>query len=146
MTAPCSDRIPTPALVLGAGGLIPFVSGAALQVMTHDPRVMPLLASYGAVILSFVGALHWGYAVRDTPSGAGAWLRFGWSVVPALMAWVCLMLPAAVGVLMLAGALSTSLAVDEVFVRHMKMPVWLMPLRRALTAVGAGSLVIAALV
>lgn len=145
MTAPGSNRIPTPALVLGAGGLVPFALGAGLQLLTHDPRVLPLLASYGAVILSFVGALHWGYAVRDTPSGTEAWVRFGWSVVPALMAWVCLMPPASVGVPMLAGALGICLAVDEALARRMPSPAWLMPLRRALSAGGAASLVVAGL-
>ena len=145
MPTSAATSIPAPALLLGAGGLLPFAGGAAAQILTHDPRWLPLLASYGAVILSFVGALHWGYAVRDVPTGASAWLRYGWSVVPALAGWICLMLPATIAVMALAGALVACLVMDEFFSRGIAMPAWLLPLRRALTAGGAGCLLIAGL-
>jgi hypothetical protein len=143
MGATAPARIPLPALMLGAGGLIPFMGGAALHILTHDPRWLPLLSGYGAVILSFVGALHWGYAVRDEPHGASAWWRYGWSVLPALMAWVCLMLAGTVQALALATGLIICLVVDEAFARSVCMPPWLMPLRRLLTAGGALSLLVA---
>lgn len=139
------DRISPPALALGAGGLLPFFALAALQWLTSDPRWLPMLAGYGAVILSFVGALHWGYAVRDAPLGPEAWLRYGWSVLPALLAWVCLMLPPAAGVLLLAGGLLGCLAIDERLARRIGSPAWLMRLRRVLTAGGAASLLLAGL-
>ena len=132
-----------PALLLGAGGLIPFIGGAALHILTQDPRWLPLLSSYGAVIMSFVGALHWGYAVRDEPQGASAWWRYGWSVLPALAAWVCLMLPVSMQAITLAAGLVLCLVVDEAFARSVCMPPWLMPLRRLLTAGGALSLLAA---
>lgn len=143
MGVPAPGRIPMPALLLGAGGLIPFMGGAALHILTQDPRWLPLLSGYGAVIMSFVGALHWGYAVRDEPQGASAWWRFGWSVLPALGAWVCLMLPGSMQAIALGAGLIVCLVVDEAFARSVFMPHWLMPLRRLLTAGGALSLLAA---
>lgn len=145
MPTTTSGHTPTPALVLGAGGLIPFVGATALHVLTHDPRWLALLTSYGAVILSFVGALHWGYAVRDAPTGVHAWWRYGWSVVPALLAWLCLMLPASTAAPVLAAGLVACLVVDECLARGLGMPVWFLPLRRVLTAGGAASLMLGGL-
>ncbi len=145
MTQPSDSRTPVPALLLGLGGLIPFIGGALLQVFTQDPRWLSALAGYGAVILSFVGAVHWGFAVRDAATGAAAWWRFGWSVVPALIGWICLLLEPAAGVLGLAGALVLCLLVDEAFARNDSLPAWLMPLRRLLTAGSATSLLAAGL-
>ena len=145
MTQPSDSRTPMPALLLGLGGLIPFIGGALLQVFTQDPRWLPALAGYGTVILSFVGAVHWGFAVRDAPTGAAAWWRFGWSVVPALIGWICLLLEPAASVLALAGALVLCLLVDVAFARNDSLPAWLMPLRRLLTAGSATSLLAAGL-
>ena len=137
--------MPLPALVFGAGGLLPFLGLAALQWVVEDPRGLSLLAAYGAVILAFVGALHWGYAVRDAPRGAEAWLRYGWSVLPALAAWSCLALPPPSAVPLLAAGLVVSLLVDEALARRIDTPAWLLRLRRWLTAGGAASLLVAAL-
>ena len=142
---PDNERTPVPALLLGYGGLIPFIGGATLQVLSPDPRWLEMLSAYGAVILSFVGALHWGYAVRDAARGASAWWGYGWSVLPALAAWVCLMLPPATGVHALALGLLVCLVVDEIVVPRMALPAWLLPLRRVLTAGGSLCLLAAGL-
>ena len=103
------------------------------------------MCSSDLVILSFVGALHWGYAVRDAAENEDAWLRYGWSVVPALIAWVCLLLPAGDGVIGLAVALVGCLLVDERWATRVTIPEWMLPLRRVLTAGAAGSLLVAGL-
>jgi hypothetical protein len=83
-----------PVIVLGAIVLLdPLESQTAIQV----------LISYGAVVLSFTGAVHWGFALRDTahpvngtplpPATLGAerqLLIFG--IVPAIFGWVALSL------------------------------------------------------
>lgn len=60
-----STSLPRHVSLLGYGGLLPFIGLALLIPFSHDYR--PLLAvalvNYGAVILSFVGALHWGFAM-----------------------------------------------------------------------------------
>ena len=78
-------------------------------------------------------------------TGAAAWWRFGWSVVPALIGWICLLLEPAAGVLGLAGALLICLLVDEAFARNESSPAWFMPLRRLLTVGSASSLLAAGL-
>jgi len=104
-----------PFLVLGALVLLdPLQAKTAIEV----------LISYGAVILSFLGAVHWGFALRDTahpvngqplpPATLGAerqLLVFG--VIPALIGWLALSLmlhfnaPALALFLLLAGFLIT---------------------------------------
>jgi hypothetical protein len=63
---------------LGYGGLIPFI-GLGLSVhFTHDPNLQGLLlkanALYGASIVSFLGAIHWGIALCSRCNAAP---RFG---------------------------------------------------------------------
>lgn len=48
--------------VLGYGGLLPFLGLTALILFSAEHRAFfsMMMVGYGAVILSFVGALHWG--------------------------------------------------------------------------------------
>jgi hypothetical protein len=58
----------TIAVLLTLAGAIPFVLlGAAVMLdpIASDTAIQ-VLVCYGAVILSFVGAVHWGFALRDT--------------------------------------------------------------------------------
>ncbi len=83
-------RIPKPALVLGLGGLIPFAAGA-FGVWQADPGIataaLHALAIYGAVILSFLGGVHWGRALAPDLGLRPGWARLLWAVTPALLAW-----------------------------------------------------------
>ena len=77
---------PSPAVVLGFGGLIPFVGLALLVAFVPLPWHafwLGTLHYHGGLILSFVGALHWGYAVHSGVRGTRAWMEYGWSVLPA---------------------------------------------------------------
>jgi len=93
----------TVAVLLTLAGAIPFV--LLTITVLGDPLASPIaiqvLISYGAVILSFVGAVHWGFALRDsahpvngvplTPAVLGAerqLLIFG--IVPAVIGWIAL--------------------------------------------------------
>ena len=67
LSAPTSAPagLPPSVALLGYGGLLPFAALALLLVLGDVHRALwwqALLAS-GAVILSFVGALHWGFAM-----------------------------------------------------------------------------------
>ena len=78
---------PNPVAVkLGYLGLLPFVFGAFLSLVVRDdahPYVVLALAGYAAVVISFLGGIHWGLGVRSQlPSPA----PFAWSVVPSLVA------------------------------------------------------------
>ena len=136
------SRAPAAALVLGFGGLVPFLclalnASAGFGLEAGYARM--LLADYGAVILSFVGALQWAYAVREEDAGLRAWLRFGWSVVPALLAWGALQLPVVDALRVLAGGLLVALVMDFLL-RPARLVAWLMPLRLVLSGVGSACL------
>ena len=87
-------NLPPLAIVLGLGGLIPFLACGFGAVAFHDPvreaRAVAALVAYGAVILSFLGAVHWGFALEDqTRLADGA--RLGFGVLPALLGWVAVL-------------------------------------------------------
>ena len=84
------SKIPVSALVLGAGGLIPFVALPIWQIFAIDEavreRALMAFIFYAAAILSFLGGIGWGIAMRERdPMQRG--LSFGVSVVPSLVAW-----------------------------------------------------------
>lgn len=135
----------TPAWCFGLAGLIPFFGLAGIAVMGPEQwRTVSqiLLTQYGALILSFVGALHWGYAVLQEVQGGQAWLRYGYSVVPALWAWLALQFPLLIGMQMLGLALIVCMAVDLVLLKRATLPVWFTRLRVILTTGGSASLLI----
>ncbi len=136
------------AWIFGLAGLIPFVGLAVLAGLGPLPWqavAAILLAQYGALITAFVGALHWGHAVQAGTQGAAAWLRYGFSVLPALWAWFALQFPNAVTLQLLAGGLLACLAADFLFQRSQPWPAWMMWLRLVMTAVAALSLLLASL-
>jgi hypothetical protein len=86
-----SPPIPVIASRLGYAALAPFVLGAMLVwVVWPDvrPYVSHALSAYAAVAVTFLGAVHWGLAMRS-----GETRRFAWSVVPALIAALAVMMP-----------------------------------------------------
>ena len=83
---------------MGYLGLLPFIFAAA-GVWFNLPWVIPILAAYGAVILSFVGAIHWGLAMVQRSVSAPVFYA---SIVPALVAWVALLIPTILGLPLLA--------------------------------------------
>ena len=133
---------PAVALALGAAGAVPFVGltpggakvlgelvppgapgGSVVAWATSRERRVPLQVSYGASILSFLGAVHWGLAMAGgVRHGA---LRFAWSVVPSLVAWPCAALPPCVGLQVSAGGLLAAAAVDLALFRTCSsLPAW----------------------
>ena len=140
----------TPRVVawLGYGGLVPF---AVLAIATwafpgHAAQLQAALRAYGAVILSFIGALHWAFAMTlPSLSQAQRSVAFAWSTVPALLAWPALLLPlhAATGVL-LAGFVLHWLQ-DRRLAAGQALPRWYLPLRTRLTVVACSCLVLGAL-
>ena len=90
-------RTPLAALVPGLLGLLPFWGFALATVV--DVGSEPLLAlmaliMYGAIILSFVGALHWAFAMTlPTLDNRQRNERLIWSVMPAVLGWRALLMP-----------------------------------------------------
>jgi Protein of unknown function (DUF3429) len=128
---------PSPAaLRLGYAGLLPFVAGALLVwVVRADahPYATAMLASYAAVIVSFLGGIHWGLAMRQgTPPQA----MLMWGVVPSLVAWVAVVMPAYAGLVVLGAMLVVCYLVDRRVYPAQGVSAWL-TLRFRLTAVAS---------
>lgn len=136
--------IPRMPLILGLAGLLPFVWGA-LTVLSPDlagwtvrtigarfagPYVMLF---YGAVILSFMSGVLWGFATQL--KGAQAGTGYALSVIPAL--WAFFMTgggPTGAGISLMVGFIGI-LGLDWLFWKHGAAPEWWMSLRLLLTAI-----------
>lgn len=136
---------PAPPLVaaLGYGGLLPFVVLAAASWL-DAPRSgvwQQIALNYGAVILSFVGALHWGFAMTVAAMRERARaVAFGWSVMPALLAWLALLLDPIAGSALMAAGFVIHFVQDSRLVRRTPLAPWYLPLRLRLTVVAVASL------
>ena len=136
---------PRPAVVawLGYGGLLPFLGTALVCWLEPHHRSVwaDMLLGYGAVILSFVGALHWGFAMVH-PDAAGRPMNgvYAWSVMPSLVGWLALLTqPEAGATLLIAGFLAQYWQ-DRRLARVLPLPAWYLPLRLQLTVVACLSL------
>ena len=140
MSIPEDPQTRSTAAALGYGGLIPFVSLAAALLVDHA-RTVPwshALFSYAALILSFVGALHWAFAMAlPGMDGSHRSRLLNWSVIPALIAWVALLLsPAAASVLLISGFVLHFLQ-DRRLGSSSALPPWYLPMRLRLTLVAS---------
>ena len=141
--------IPTPALVLGVGGLLPFISAALLvwlpQILIQDRNVAQLavvaLGAYGAVILSFLGGVRWGRLLFDDAS-LERWMPLSISVLPSLIAWPALLLPAPFMLALLSAGFILQYALDIAAVKRGELPPWFGRLRLILTTGAVFSLLI----
>lgn len=79
----------------------------------------------------------------STPGPAFTARLYGWSVVPALVAWVALLLPVALAVAILIAGLWLHYAQDRRLARLISLPAWYLPLRLALTSAANLALVLA---
>ncbi len=88
-------RLPPLATLLGLSGLLPFLACGLLALSPQGGRAADALVAYGAVILAFLGGVHWGFALSE-PSMRGERGRLGLGVLPSLIGWVALLLDVAV--------------------------------------------------
>jgi len=129
-----SNKTSSVAQMLGYSGLIPFVALAGLSFLVssaHKPAVMFSLLAYGATVVSFLGAIHWGLAmVENSPSKR----QLVWGVVPSLLAWISLMVDVELGLLLVASVLFLCLVIDYKIYRNFGLDHWL-PMRLHLSIV-----------
>lgn len=139
-SVPSSPTVPI-ALWLGYGGLIPFAALAALAWLLEPewrPFTTAALSAYAAVIVSFLGGIHWGIGFRD-----GTPRLFLWGVLPSLVAAAALLLPPRHGLLMHGVMLLLCYAVDRSVYPAHGLQAWL-GLRWRLSLVAATSCFVAA--
>lgn len=172
---------PAPALWLGYLGLIPFYAPAFaiwVVLMYQTDGISPAASNwlgflflaqltYAALIVTFLGALHWGLAManmgweRTKQPNPERWDDGGaqparyepavrqmlWSVVPSILAWIILvafqMMPAGWLAMLLMMALYVAVWIgDSQAVRYDLAPHWHQKLRTPLTWLAVGSLLL----
>ncbi|MEM8703235.1 MAG: DUF3429 domain-containing protein [Pseudomonadota bacterium] len=137
------DAMPLPAKWLGTTGAIPFVVTAivaAFGPQDWSAWAAQALAYYGAVILSFLGGIHWGLAISNNGPTRISAVRLCWSVVPSLIAWGALLLPLFFGLMVLTAAFGLVLFVDTRAGTRAVVPSWFPGLRTALSVAVIASL------
>ena len=121
---------------LGYGGALPFLLLATATLLddAHARNWLEALYEYGAVILSFVGALHWGIAMSlhgMTERQRSA--SFLWSVIPALMGWIALLVSPALAAPILVLGFVLHYGMDLRLARQAVLPCWYLTLRLRLS-------------
>jgi hypothetical protein len=139
---------PKLALLLGYAGLVPFVTGALGIWVTPEgwrDLVLAALLDYCAVILAFMGAIHWGLAMRAENAGEAAQIQLGLSVVPPLLGWLAISsgMPTSLALPLCLLAFAGLYAADLRAVKLGLAPQWYPSLRRPLTIIVCLSLLLA---
>ncbi len=136
--------LPDAGRLLGHAGLVPFVAGALLLWLGLAPElhdfVAQALSAYAALILSFLGGIHWGLAMRHSAPPASL---LAWGVVPALLGWLAVLMPPHAGLVLHGVTLVLCYAVDRRVYPAQGVAHWL-SLRFRLSAVAALSCFLAA--
>jgi hypothetical protein len=90
------------ARTLGVLGLLPFFAlafltwlpdGAAIGNVSAARLAQLALVAYAAVILAFLGAVHWGLALASAgASPQSTRLALTWGIIPSLLGWIALLM------------------------------------------------------
>jgi hypothetical protein len=121
-------------VVVLLGGLGPFSEAWALEALKF----------YGAISLGFLGGIRWGMAMRVDTTAQGA-VQIAASVLPAIAAWVALLLPDTAGLGLLAAGLAGLGAWDAWSVEAGLAPSWYGRVRVRATLVATGTIALALL-
>jgi hypothetical protein len=119
-----ASNVPSAAAWLGGLGIVPFAGLSLAAPFASDDLKAQLsfaLMAYGAIILSFLGGIHWGLAIGAVPHR------------PEYSAFArCLgapLAPFSIGLLVLAAAFVAMLLVDVRASRMHEAPAWYPKLR-----------------
>jgi hypothetical protein len=137
-------EVPPAAFSLGFLGAVPFVALAVMAFLAEPIGgwALAALLAYGAIILSFMGGVHWGWAMAaDEPS----FTRLGLSVVPSLLGWGGFLLAGSVGFVVIALGFAALLWLDLQAVAAGRAAAWYPQLRWPLTLIVVASLAVGAL-
>jgi len=123
------------ARALGYAGLIPFIALSISSWLAPPvgPESTDLLVLYAAIILSFMGAIHWGAAlVKHTQHNSAHYTA---SVIPALVAWLAALTAGPIAISMLLVSFIMLYRHDRRVNDQLGFADWYLPLRKQLTVV-----------
>ncbi|QKE65699.1 DUF3429 domain-containing protein [Aquipseudomonas campi] len=112
---------------------------------TNREQTLEALLDYAAVILAFMGAIHWGLAMRAEQQETAARLQLGLSVIPPLLGWLAIAgnLPYGLALPLLLLCFGALYLADLRAVSLGLAPRWYPALRWPLTLIVCGSLLLA---
>ena len=121
------------AKTLGYAGLIPFVvfsigSWTSLPYVADSTQI---LIAYAAIILSFMGAIHWGITISNTDRHHSKNLVV--SIMPALAAWLALLSPEIFALIILFIGFILLIGYDLAVAKSQALPDWYKSMRIRLT-------------
>jgi hypothetical protein len=125
-------------LLFGIGGAVPFIFlSLGIWTFTYELKLIALynLINYSVLILSFIGAVHWGAAMVRKDKGYKSYLL---SIMPALLSWFLIM-----GFIVNYMIIFIILIILYIFVffidikavREKKLPQWYLPMRKFITII-----------
>ncbi|PYI06488.1 hypothetical protein BO78DRAFT_397215 [Aspergillus sclerotiicarbonarius CBS 121057] len=157
------EAVPKEALYLGMAGVIPYVatslqtvylaweikaaamagdgllfSGQSAELMLH--MLEPIQVGYGAVILSFLGAVHWGLEWAGY-GGKYGYKRYAAGVIAPAVAWPTLLLPVEYALISQFLAFTFLYYNDARAATHGRAPAWYSMYRFVLTFIVGASIV-----
>jgi hypothetical protein len=132
-------------LILGYAGLFPQIAAVATCFFAAESDVGPMFAfAYAALILSFLGGIWWGFAMRSgRDQGRIATLAVLPSLFGALLILLSIahVLPLGLALVLMGSAVITTLLIDRRLVESAHAPTGWMTLRVPLS-IGLGGLTI----
>lgn len=142
-----NPSIPKLALALSLLGALPFVGlsvGISLEIANKDLLLQPLF-TYGAVVLSFLGGIHWGLGVVNAQSRPHvAYFMYLLSVSMALLAWGVLFITESyLRLLAYAFLYAVAWGIDSVLYGRKLIPLWYFNLRGIVTPIVVVSMYVA---
>ncbi len=147
-----SPGFPKTPLLLGLGGVVPFVglslalaTGFVMPGFEDGDSIRVALVGYGVAILSFLGGVRWGLAIKQSEDGgAKADRDFIISVIPPLVGWFAWFQTSPADLWWLALAHVLLGLLDYGLACRIVVPEWYGKMRLALAAIAALSLMLAA--
>ena len=131
-------KIPTAPLILGLGGTLPFIFlSIVIWLGSSELKLVALfnLINYAIIILSFIGAIHWGAAMIRKDIFYRYYLI---SIMPAFLSWFLIMGFIAnylIIFIILMMLFLTMFFIDVKAVRNNILPEWYLPLRKIITII-----------
>lgn len=127
---------------LGYLGIIPFFGSGLLLTDIAANQIISAIHSYAAIILTFIGALHWGRAISNNNNEQPSRLLII-SIIPSLIAWISFFMQPACAFFTLLIAFLLLLLFDY---QQYKNIIWFRRLRTQLTLVVCTSLLFSILI